>query len=56
MPLPAGDHTVEFRFEPQSYKMGNSLTIWTSLLMYLGLIAAIVFEWRKRSKTGVTKG
>jgi uncharacterized membrane protein YfhO len=48
MPLPAGDHSIEFRFEPHSYQMGNSLTIWTSLLMYLGLIAAIVLEWRRR--------
>ncbi len=51
MPLPAGEHTVEFRFEPHSYRLGNSLTIGTSLLMYLGLIAALVLEWRKRKRS-----
>ena len=53
MPLPAGDHSVEFRFEPHSYELGNSLTLWTSLLMYLGLIAAVALEWKKRKPVAV---
>ncbi|HTI10924.1 MAG TPA: YfhO family protein [Puia sp.] len=55
MPLPAGEHTVEFRFEPHTYMVGNSLTLWTSLLMYLGLIAAVALEVRKRNKGTVAK-
>jgi Bacterial membrane protein YfhO len=38
--VPAGDHTVEFRFEPQSYIMGNRLSVWASLITYLLLIIA----------------
>jgi len=50
MPVPAGEHTIEFRFEPHSYELGNTITAWSSILVYLALIAAIVVEWRKRSK------
>ena len=38
--VPAGDHTIEFRFEPQSYIMGNKLSIWASIITYLLLIAS----------------
>jgi hypothetical protein len=40
MAIPAGDHTIEFRFEPQSYIMGNRLSVWASIITYLLLIAA----------------
>jgi len=48
MPVPAGEHTIEFRFEPHSYKLGTALTSWFSLFIYGLLIAAGVVEWRKR--------
>ncbi len=48
MPVPAGDHTIEFRFEPHSYKFGTMLTTWFSLLIFGLLIAAGIVEWRKR--------
>jgi hypothetical protein len=48
MPVPAGEHTIEFRFEPHSYKVGTALTSWFSVLIYGLLIAAGVVEWRKR--------
>src|SRR4029453_219846 len=40
MSVPAGDHTIEFRFEPKSYLLGNRLSVWASLITYLLLIAA----------------
>jgi Bacterial membrane protein YfhO len=40
MAIPAGDHTIEFRFEPQSYIMGNRLSVWASIITYLLLVAA----------------
>jgi hypothetical protein len=50
MSIPAGDHTIEFRFEPHSYELGNTLSTWCSLLGYILLIAAIAVEWRKRTR------
>jgi hypothetical protein len=48
MPVPAGDHAIEFRFEPHSYQLGMMLTSWFSLAIYALLIAGVVVEWRKR--------
>lgn len=47
MPLPAGEHQVEFRFEPQSYKLGNTLAMIGSLLAYLMLLVAAFMQWKK---------
>jgi Bacterial membrane protein YfhO len=40
MSVPAGDHTIEFRFEPKSYVMGNQLSLGAGIITYLLLIAA----------------
>ena len=53
MEVPAGDHTIEFRFEPHSYQLGTMLTSWFSLLIYILLIAGVVSDWNKR-KAGKT--
>jgi uncharacterized membrane protein YfhO len=55
MAVPAGDHTIEFRFEPHSYKLGVALTSWFSLAIYALLITALVVEWRKRNAKGPGK-
>jgi len=44
MPVPAGDHTIEFRFEPKTYILGNQLSVWAAIITYLLLIAAIL-QW-----------
>jgi hypothetical protein len=52
MAISAGKHTIEFRFEPQSYKTANTLMLIASLLAYVLLIAAIVMEFlRRRNST-----
>ena len=48
MPVPAGDHTIEFRFEPHSYKLGYMLNTWFSVAIYALLFTALYMEWRKR--------
>ncbi|HEV3413618.1 MAG TPA: YfhO family protein [Puia sp.] len=47
MPVPAGQHSIEFRFEPQSYKTGMTLNNIFSILIIGLLIAACYVEWRK---------
>jgi Bacterial membrane protein YfhO len=44
MSVPAGDHTIEFRFEPNSYILGNRITGWAAILTFLLLITAIA-KW-----------
>jgi uncharacterized membrane protein YfhO len=48
MAIPAGQHTIEFRFEPSSYKTGNMLMLIGSLLAYGLIIAAIITDRRKK--------
>ncbi|MFI5192452.1 MAG: YfhO family protein [Chitinophagales bacterium] len=42
MSVPAGSHTIEFRFEPRSYVIGNRISVWAAIFTYLLLIAAAV--------------
>jgi hypothetical protein len=48
MAVPAGKHTIVFRFEPKSFATGNSISTWSSLILYLLLIGAIIIEFRKK--------
>ncbi|MEH6305043.1 YfhO family protein [Olivibacter sp. CPCC 100613] len=43
--LPGGNHKVEFKFEPQSYYMGENISLIASIILVLGLGFAI---WKER--------
>lgn len=44
--LPAGEHDVVMRFEPQSYKTGATVSLIASILLLLALAAALVLSTR----------
>jgi LPXTG-motif cell wall-anchored protein len=48
MVVPAGQHTIEFRFEPESYTQGNTVTMIASLIAFALLAAAIFMQVRKK--------
>ena len=50
MYVPAGDHEIEFRFEPKSYTTGRMITIIANMLVFLSMIVAIVFYIRRKQK------
>jgi hypothetical protein len=50
MYVPAGDHQIEFRFEPKSYIIGRTITIIANILVMLALIVMLVMI-RKSNKT-----
>lgn len=50
MAIPAGDHTIEFRFEPRSYATSDAIATWSHILTILLLIGAVVYEFRKKNK------
>jgi uncharacterized membrane protein YfhO len=50
MPVPAGEHTIEFRFEPKVYESGNTISVWASIIALILLITAIVAEWKNKTK------
>ncbi|MFV8327877.1 YfhO family protein [Flavobacterium sp. ZS1P14] len=49
--IPAGKHTVEFKFEPQVIKTGSSIALFSSVGMLLLLAGGIYFERKKGFKT-----
>lgn len=42
--IPAGKHTVEFKFEPQVVKTGSTITLISSVVMLLLLVGGIYYE------------
>ncbi|MFV5702111.1 YfhO family protein [Flavobacterium sp. XS2P12] len=46
--IPAGKHTIEFKFEPQVIKTGSTITLISSIGMLLLLIGGIYFVQRRK--------
>jgi uncharacterized membrane protein YfhO len=40
VPIPAGEHEVEFRFEPSSLKLGLTISVISLLLVVVAVILA----------------
>ncbi len=51
IPVPAGTHSIEFKFEPASYYNGQVFAYIANILTWLSIIATIWFIWNKRYKT-----
>ncbi len=51
MVLPAGDHKVEFRFEPAVYRVGEKISLASSILLIILAVGLGVAEIRKRLKS-----
>jgi hypothetical protein len=48
MVIPPGENTVEFKFEPASYYMGNKISLASSILLILAIAGYIFSEIKKR--------
>lgn len=47
MEVPAGKHKIEFKFEPETYKTGNSLAMIGSLLLIVSVAVGLFLARRK---------
>jgi tetrahydromethanopterin S-methyltransferase subunit G len=47
MVLPAGEHKVEFKFEPKVYRIGEKISLISSIILILLVIGLTVVEIRK---------
>ena len=45
--IPAGNHQIMMRYEPKIWKVGNTIQFVSSLILILGLFAAIFVTYRK---------
>ncbi len=52
MVIPEGDHELVFRFEPESYKTGNTVSLAGSVIMIL-MIAASVYYFIRRKRFSI---
>jgi hypothetical protein len=50
LPVPSGNHTIEFKFQPKAYIVGNKVTMASSWLVLLILLGSIA--WTLRSEEG----
>lgn len=50
MQVPAGKHTIEFRFAPDSYQTGNTISLISSVLLMLVIAGAIVYGVKRGNK------
>lgn len=48
MIVPAGEHTIEFKFEPDVVKTGSTITLISSIMMLLLLVGGIFFERQEK--------
>ena len=53
MKIPAGKHIVEFRFEPQSYYTGKTISLIGSILVLLLFVGAVYWSFKRNE--GVEK-
>lgn len=51
LPVPAGNHKIEFKFEPQVVQCGSNLSLMSSVLVGLLILCGLFFEIRKKSKS-----
>jgi hypothetical protein len=47
--IPAGNHTIEFKFEPEAYTVGNKVTMASSWLVLLILLGSIGWTLKKEN-------
>ncbi len=47
LPIPAGKHSIEFKFEPQVVQTGSTITLISSIGIFFLLIGGIYFERKK---------
>src|SRR5690606_27619148 len=47
MTIPQGKHTIEFKFEPRSYIVGEKISLIFSIIMTLALITVVGLGFKK---------
>jgi Bacterial membrane protein YfhO len=47
MIVPRGKHTIEYKFEPKSYYLGNKISLASSILLIIAALGVFFFEIKK---------
>lgn len=49
--IPSGNHTIEFKFEPEVIQTGSTIALISSVCILILLVGGIYFEQRRRQKS-----
>lgn len=52
--IPAGDHVIEFKFEPKSYIQGEKISLAFSIILVLGFLGAVGLAFARGMKSDRT--
>ncbi|TDS08453.1 YfhO family protein [Sphingobacterium paludis] len=52
--VPGGNHSIEFIFAPASIRISNIISLIASIVLVLGLAAAVFVSWRNKNPKGVS--
>ncbi|HZF66215.1 MAG TPA: YfhO family protein [Chitinophagaceae bacterium] len=55
MPVPAGKHTISFRFEPVSYAVGYTITLWSGIIFYILLLGGLLMALYKSGYVNMSR-
>ncbi len=47
LPIPAGNHKIEFKFEPQVVKTGTAIMLTSSIIFMLLFVGSIFYQYKK---------
>jgi hypothetical protein len=50
MEIPAGNHTIEFKFEPQVIQTGSGIALASSIVLGLLLLGGLFYELKRNPK------
>ena len=50
MRVPAGKHTIEFKFEPAKYYTGEKIALASCLVLFVFVIVSLFFTWKKKKE------
>ena len=53
--VPAGNHVIEFKFEPTSYYTGQTLVYIANALLWLSILASLFFWWKQQQQKTIEK-
>lgn len=51
MTIPKGKHTIEFKFEPRSYIIGEKVSLVFSVLLFLSIAVSLFLKFRNKKET-----